>query len=59
MELRNSNTKINLLRAFAGESQARNRYDIAAEKAKKKDFILLKVCSSILPIRKKPMLRHL
>ena len=34
MELRDSKTKINLLRAFAGESQARNRYDIAAEKAK-------------------------
>lgn len=30
-----SKTKINLMRAFAGESQARNRYTFAAEKAKK------------------------
>lgn len=29
-----SKTKENLMRAFAGESQARNRYTIAAEKAK-------------------------
>ena len=30
-----SRTKENLMRAFAGESQARNRYTIAAEKAHK------------------------
>ncbi len=30
-----SQTKINLMRAFAGESQARNRYDFSADKAKK------------------------
>ena len=30
MELRDSVTKDNLLRAFAGESQARNRYTFAA-----------------------------
>ena len=30
MELRESTTKENLLRAFAGESQARNRYTFAA-----------------------------
>lgn len=30
-----SKTKINLMRAFAGESQARNRYTFAADKAKK------------------------
>ena len=35
MNLRDSETKKNLLRAFAGESQARNRYTIAAGKAKK------------------------
>ena len=29
-----SKTKVNLMRAFAGESQARNRYTIAAEAAK-------------------------
>ena len=31
-----SKTKENLMRAFAGESQARNRYTIAAEKAEKR-----------------------
>jgi len=35
MELKNSTTKENLLRAFAGESQARNRYTFAASLAKK------------------------
>lgn len=34
-DLRNSETKANLMRAFAGESQARNRYTFAAEAAKK------------------------
>lgn len=32
--LKNSETAKNLMRAFAGESQARNRYTIAADKAK-------------------------
>ncbi|MGN0144344.1 MAG: rubrerythrin [Clostridium sp.] len=41
MDLKDSKTKINLLRAFAGESQARNRYDIAAEKAKKEGFHII------------------
>lgn len=31
----NSNTKVNLMKAFAGESQARNRYTFAASQAKK------------------------
>ena len=30
MEFKNSQTKVNLMRAFAGESQARNRYTFAA-----------------------------
>ena len=30
-----SKTRVNLMRAFAGESQARNRYTIAADAAKK------------------------
>ena len=30
-----SNTRINLMKAFAGESQARNRYTFAASKARK------------------------
>jgi len=35
MELKDSKTKENLLRSFAGESQARNIYNIAASQAKK------------------------
>jgi rubrerythrin len=34
MDLQNSQTKDNLMRAFAGESQARNRYTFAASQAK-------------------------
>lgn len=33
MDFKNSETKENLMRAFAGESQARNRYTFAAEQA--------------------------
>ena len=33
MELRDSKTAVNIMRAFSGESQARNRYDISAKKA--------------------------
>jgi len=36
MELKDSITKENLLRAFAGESQARNRYDFVAELCREK-----------------------
>lgn len=35
VEFQNSETKDNLMRAFAGESQARNRYTFAASQAKK------------------------
>lgn len=35
MHLENSKTKENLMKAFAGESQARNRYTFAAEEARK------------------------
>lgn len=35
MNLSSSKTKINLMRAFAGESMARNRYNMAASQAKK------------------------
>ena len=38
-----SRTKENLMRAFAGESQARNRYTIAAEEAENKGFYALQV----------------
>ena len=34
MEFKDSQTKINLMKAFAGESQARNRYTFAAEEAR-------------------------
>lgn len=35
VDFKDSQTKENLMRAFAGESQARNRYTIAAKKAEK------------------------
>ena len=35
VEFSGSRTKVNLMRAFAGESQARNRYTFSADKAKK------------------------
>ncbi|SET56811.1 rubrerythrin family protein [[Clostridium] polysaccharolyticum] len=44
MDFKTSETKDNLMRAFAGESQARNRYTFAAEEAKKqKQEVLEKV----------------
>ncbi len=39
MELRGSKTETNLLTAFAGESQARNRYSYAAGRARKDGFV--------------------
>lgn len=42
VEFSKSRTKENLMKAFAGESQARNRYTIAAEEAEKKGFFALK-----------------
>ena len=38
MELKGSRTEQNLMAAFAGESQARNKYDFYASKAKKEGF---------------------
>ena len=38
MDFLKSETKVNLMRAFAGECQARNRYNISAEKAYKDEF---------------------
>lgn len=41
MDFKSSETKLNLMRAFAGESQARNRYDFAAEVAKEqKQYVI-------------------
>lgn len=39
MNLKDSQTRINLMRSFAGESQARNRYTYAAEAAKVRAFM--------------------
>ena len=41
MEFTKSETKINLMKAFAGESQARNRYNMAAKQAKKEGFVII------------------
>ena len=41
MNLKESETKFNLMRAFAGESQARNRYTIAAKAAKKENLYVI------------------
>lgn len=41
MDFRDSVTKDNLMRAFAGESQARNRYTFAAETAKKEGLFII------------------
>lgn len=38
MNFSQSQTKINLMRAFAGESQARNRYTLAAEQARSENL---------------------
>ena len=38
MELKGSKTEQNLMTAFAGESQARNKYDYYASKAKKEGY---------------------
>ena len=39
MDMKGSKTETNLLTAFAGESQARNRYTFAASQAKKDGFV--------------------
>ena len=41
MDLLNSQTKISLMKAFAGESQARNRYVFAASLCKAKDLTVV------------------
>lgn len=38
VDFKTSETKENLMRAFAGESQARNRYTFAASEAKKQNL---------------------
>ena len=39
MELKGSKTEANLMTAFAGESQARNKYTYYASKARKEGFV--------------------
>ena len=39
MELKGSQTEVNLLKSFAGESQARNRYTFYASQAKKDGYV--------------------
>ena len=39
MELKGTKTEQNLMTAFAGESQARNKYTYFASKAKKEGFV--------------------
>lgn len=41
VEFKDSQTKENLMRAFAGESQARNRYTFAAGQAKKENLYVI------------------
>lgn len=41
IDFKESKTKVNLMRAFAGESQARNRYTIAAETAQKQKLFAI------------------
>lgn len=41
MDLKTSETHKNLMRAFAGESQARNRYTFAAQAAKKQNLYVI------------------
>ena len=47
MELKGSKTEANLWIAFAGESQARNKYDYFASKAKKEGYEQIADCSSL------------
>ena len=48
MEFKDSQTKTNLMKAFAGESQARNRYEISASVAKKQNLHELSASSNAL-----------
>ena len=48
MEFTKSETKINLMRAFAGESQARNRYNMAAHQAKKDGYAVVEKLFNIV-----------
>ena len=56
-DLKNSETVKNLMRAFAGESQARNRYTFAASQAKKEGLPVTRPYFPIQQARRKSMRR--
>ena len=56
-DLKNSETVKNLMRAFAGESQARNRYTFAASQAKKEGLPVIQAVFPIQQARRKSMRR--
>lgn len=57
VDFKNSETKDNLMRAFAGESQARNRYTFAASQAKKEKLHVIEAVFTYTQIRKRNMRR--
>ena len=56
-DLKGSKTEANLLAAFAGESQARNKYTYYASKARKDGYVQIAEILRKLPIMKKNMPR--
>lgn len=58
IDFKTSKTKENLLKAFAGESQARNRYTFAAEVAKQRDTLFYMTYLFIQLTKKKLMLNN-
>ena len=57
MDLKGSKTEKNLMEAFAGESQARNKYTYYAAKAKKDGYVQIKNYLKKQQITKKNMLK--
>lgn len=55
--LKGTETEKNLLKAFAGESQARNRYTYFASKAKKEGYIQISDIFRKPQLRKRSMLK--
>ena len=53
MELKGSKTEANLMTAFAGESQARNKYTYFASKARKDGYVQIANISRKLPTTKR------
>lgn len=57
VEFRESETKDNLMRAFAGESQARNRYTFAASQAKQNGLYVISAIFAFTASRERNMRR--